>query len=271
MDGSAGDVDYEKLSSTYPHYRVPEPAIMAMIEHSLGDAKTVLNVGAGAGSYEPWETRTVTAVEPSAAMRAKRLPPLSQAVDAVAQALPFADGTFDAAMATFSVHQWRAELELGLSEMMRVSSKTVVLLTFDPETLAKFWIAEYTGEMLTVEAGRRFPTMARLQDILGRHGASVVEVIPIPIPLNCTDGFIEAYYGRPEMYLDEAVRKAQSSWSFFSKERQTGYVNKLRSDLESGLWDKKYGHLRSLKEYQGSVRLVVARKFSNSGVAVGSV
>ncbi|KAJ3331610.1 hypothetical protein HDU93_009585 [Gonapodya sp. JEL0774] len=230
---------------------------MAIIERALGNSKTILNVGAGAGSYEPWETRKVTAVEPSSAMREQRPPHLTRAVDGVAQALPFDDLEFDAAMSTFSIHQW-PDVEKGLSEMMRVTKGTIVLLTCDPDLVPKIWLSEYTGGMTVHEAGR-FPAISKLKDLLGKDGATV-EVLPVPIPLHCTDGFIEAYYGRPEMFLEEGVRRAQSSWSFMSREQEVMYMDTLRAALESGEWDKKYGHLRTMSECDWSLRLVVARK-----------
>jgi len=149
-DGSAGDVDYGAIGRGYSSYRLPDSRIQAHIERALGPAQTVLNVGAGAGSYEPTD-RSVTAVEPSAAMRAQRPPHLSPAIDAVAEHLPFADQQFDASMATFTVHQW-ADLARGLAEMRRVTRGPVVILTCDPTLVQHFWLNDYAPEVLAAEA-----------------------------------------------------------------------------------------------------------------------
>ena len=157
-DGSAVDANYGRIGQGYTDYRQPDPAIVSFIEKALGDAETVLNVGAGAGSYEPLQ-RHGTAVEPSASMRAQRPAHLSRAIDATAESLPFETGSFDASMATFSVHQW-SDLEGGLAEMRRVTRGPVLILTCDPAALRETWLYEYAPEMIDVEA-RRYPSMER--------------------------------------------------------------------------------------------------------------
>ena len=250
-DGSAGDANYGEIGRRYVTYRQPEPAIEAMIRAALGDANTVLNIGAGAGSYEPID-RAVTAVEPSASMRAQRPDYLTTATDAVAENLPFADNCFDAAMATFTVHQWR-DLEAGLGEMRRVSRGPAVILTCDPAEVPRFWLNDYAPEMVATEA-RRYPAMDRLRAGLGE----LVQVLPVPIPLQCRDGFHEAYYGRPEMILDEGARLSNSAWSFVAPDLARACVKALKRDLDSGRWDEKYGALRSQPTFRGSLYLVVA-------------
>jgi SAM-dependent methyltransferase len=250
-DGSAGDVDYAAVGATYASYRQPEPRIAALIGQALGSAATVLNVGAGAGSYEP-AGRAVTALEPSQAMRSQRPTHLPPAVDGVAEHLPFADGAFDASMATFSVHQW-SDLDAGLREMRRVARGPVLILTCDPRTVQDFWLAEYAPEVLAIEA-RRYPGMDRIASVLGGH----VEVRPVPIPWDCQDGFNEAYYGRPEMLLVPGARTACSAWGFVARESADHSVAALRQDLASGAWDARHGHLRRQAAYQGSLVLVVA-------------
>jgi hypothetical protein len=251
-DGSAGDVDYGALGVAYTAYRRPDLRIMAHIERALGTARTVLNVGAGTGSYEPLD-RDVTAVEPSATMRAQRPAHLSAAIDAVAEALPFADHQFDASMATFTVHQW-TDVGRGLAEMRRVTLGPVVVLTCDPTLVQAFWLNEYAPQVLATEA-RRYPSLDHVRASIG--GAS--EMRPVPIPIDCSDGFNEAYYGRPERLLEDRARLACSAWSFVPSEICGAYVNRLSRDLASGAWDARYGYLRSLAEYDGSLRLVVAR------------
>jgi SAM-dependent methyltransferase len=251
-DGSAGDADYGKIGRDYVSYRQPEPAIEALIARALGSAQRVLNVGAGAGSYEPLH-RDVTAVEPSASMRAQRPSHLVRAVDGVAESLPFPDAHFDAAMTTFSVHQW-SDLDAGLRELRRVTRGPVVVLSCDPDLVQHFWLNDYAPKVLAAEA-RRYPPLDEMRAVLG----GVSEVVSVPIPLLCRDGFNEAYYGRPERLLDPAARLACSAWSFVDETTAADYVETLRSDLASGAWDRKYGHFRSAPTYDGSLRLIVAR------------
>jgi len=251
-DGSAGDANYATIGGSYAGYRQPEPRIAALIEQALGAARTVLNVGAGAGSYEP-AGRDVTAVEPSASMRAQRPVHLSPAVDATAEALPFADASFDAAMATFTVHQW-AGLAAGLRELRRVTRGPVAVLTCDPTAVRDFWLDGYAPDVLAAEA-RRYPTMDALRQGLG----TPVQVLKVPIPLHCRDGFNEAYYGRPEMLLDDRARLSCSAWSFVPADVAAGYVAHLTADLHNGRWDTRHGHLRTQSEYAGSLVLVVSR------------
>jgi SAM-dependent methyltransferase len=251
-DGSAGDVHYANIAPGYTRYRQPDPRIEAAISRALGDAVTVLNVGAGAGSYEP-QNREVTAVEPSASMRAQRPANRVRAIDATSDALPFADTSFDASMATFTVHQW-PDLLVGLREMRRVARGAVVILTQDPALLSRFWLNDYSPEVIAIEA-RRFPPLDRIADGLGGE----VEVVDVPIPLDCTDGFQEAYYGRPEALLDAGARLANSAWSFVEKDAEARFVRDLTADLSSGRWDARHGHLRSQPTFDGSLRLLVAR------------
>jgi SAM-dependent methyltransferase len=252
-DGSSGDANYGVIARGYILYRQPEPVFTECIGKALGTAHTVLNVGAGAGSYEPVD-RQVTAVEPSASMRAQRPTNLPEAIDAVAGSLPFATDTFDASMATFSVHQW-PNLEAGLAEMRRVTTGPVLVLSCDPEALDRSWLQEYAPEMIAIEA-RRYPSIPAIQRALG----GVADVIPIPIPLDCTDGFSEAYYGRPERLLEDGARRANSAWSFVDSTSELRFVEQLSHDLQSGVWDAKYGHLRQQPFFDGSLRLVVGRR-----------
>jgi hypothetical protein len=251
-DGSAGDANYGAIGPGYTKFRQPEPTIEAMIHAALGDAGKVLSVGAGAGSYEPID-RDVTPVEPSEAMRAQRPGHLNKAVDAVAEKLPFPDKHFDAAMATFTVHQW-PDLKAGLSELVRVTRGPVLILSCDPDLVQSFWLNEYAPLVLSTEAGR-YPSMPAVTKALG----GAVDILPVPIALNCRDGFNEAYYGRPEMLLHSGARKANSAWSFVEAATADQYVFHLGDDIETGVWDRKYGHLRTQAAFDGSLRLVVKR------------
>lgn len=251
-DGSAGDANYGAIGNGYINYRQPDPHIAAFILKALGDTKSVLNVGAGAGSYEPTD-RDVTAVEPSASMRALRPAHLPRAVDAAAERLPFADKSFDASMATFTVHQWN-DLAAGLTEMRRVTRGPVLVLSCDPTKLERSWLQAYAPEMIAVEA-RRYPPLAAFEAAWG----GTVEVIPVPIPLGCVDGFSEAYYGRPERLLEPGARLANSAWSFVDQSVADRFVAQLTRDLAEGKWDERYGSLRSQPYFEGSLQLLVSR------------
>jgi SAM-dependent methyltransferase len=245
------DTDYSKLAGDYAQVRRPDPRIGAQLAAALGDARTVLNVGAGTGSYEPTD-RTVVAVEPSAEMRAKRDPALPPALDARASALPFDDDSFDAALAVFTVHHW-PDLEAGLAEVRRVTRGPVVIMSADPAALDRFWLADYAPEFHATEA-RRYPAPARIAPALG---GGELESRPVVIPLDCTDGFADAFYGRPEALLEPAVRRAQSAWSFVDDYAQATFVDTLSRDLHSGAWDRSYGHLRTQPEFVGSIRILI--------------
>jgi SAM-dependent methyltransferase len=247
----AGDVDYEAHGAGYAAVRRPDPRIAARVHAALGPARTVVNVGAGAGSYEP-EDRAVVAVEPSAAMRAQRPRRLLPAVDATAERLPFDDDAFDAAMAMVTIHQW-SDLDRGLREMRRVARGPVVILTFDGDALDRLWLAEYAPELATAERGR-MPPIDRILTALGGTGT----VAEVPIPLDCTDGFTEAFYGRPERLLDPAVRRAQSAWGFVASGVEERAIAHLARDLAAGTWDARFGALRTQPWFVGAVRLVVA-------------
>ena len=247
----AGDFDYELHGESYSVFRQTDPRIATAVAEALGDAPTVLNVGAGAGSYEPLD-RYVCAVEPSAAMRAQRSVERPPAVDATAERLPFDADSFDAAMATVTVHQW-ADLAMGLRELRRVSRGRVVILTFDGDSLPALWLNNYVPEVIATER-RRFPALERIIQGLGGK-ASVLEV---PIPRDCTDGFKEAYYARPEAFLRPEVRAAQSAWGLTDQAAVERGVAHLREALARGTWDERHGHLRTQPEYVGSLRLIIA-------------
>jgi SAM-dependent methyltransferase len=248
-DGSAGDADYARIGEGYTRYRRPEPAFEAAIAVALGSARTVVNVGAGAGSYEPLDRR-VTAVEPSATMRAQRPAGLAPAIDATAESLPFDDGAFDAALTTFSVHQW-TDLGAGLRELRRVATGPVVIMTCDPARLRRSWLAEYAPEVIRVESSR-YPAPAQIAGQLG--GETTVHVLPIP--LDCVDGFGEAYYGRPEVLFEPGARRANSAWSFVGDDVHERFERTLADDLASGEWDRRFGALRTQPFFEGSLVLI---------------
>lgn len=249
---SAGDYDYDAHGSGYARRRRTDPRIAARVWAALGDARTVVNVGAGAGSYEPSD-RQVIAVEPSASMRAQRGPDAAPVIAGVASDLPFDDDAVDAAMATITVHHW-PDPAAGLAEMRRVARGPVVVLTFDGTALDRLWLGEYVPELFAAEA-RRYTPIEVITETLGGQ----VSVTEVPIPIDCVDGFTEAFYARPEAFLDAGVRAGQSAWGFVDADATERGIAALRRDLESGAWDERHGHLRSRPELIGAVRLVVAR------------
>ena len=243
-------VDYEQHGRTYARHRRADPRIAARIHAALGDARTVLNVGAGSGSYEPRD-RWVLAVEPSATMRAQRPPDAAPAIAARAEALPFDDDTFDAAMACVTIHHWEPP-DAGLAELRRVARGPVVVFTFELDALPA-WQREHLHEGLVVERPR-FPAIADVATALGGH----TRVESIPTPGDCEDGFFEAFWRRPEALLDPAVRASQSMWTLLAPGVEDAVVARLDDALTSGAWDDEHGHLRDLDELDGSLRLVIS-------------
>ncbi len=243
-------VDYERHGRTYASHRRADPRIAARIHEALGDARTVLNVGAGAGSYEP-DDRWVLAVEPSATMRAQRPAGAAPAIAARAEALPFDDDTFDAAMACVTIHHWESA-EAGLTELRRVARGPVVVFTFELDHLPA-WQLEYLREGVAKERPR-FPAIDDVAAALG--GRTRAE--RIPTPGDCMDGFFEAFWRRPEALLDPQVRGAQSVWALLEPGVEQRIVERLTDALKSGSWDAEHGYLREQDEIQGALRLVIS-------------
>lgn len=239
---------YDTIGLDYANLRRPDPRIAAMIETALGDARRVLNVGAGTGNYEP-KYREVVALEPSAEMIAQRPADAAPAVQGVAENLPFPDDSFDAAMGVLTVHHWPDPAK-GLAEMRRVSRGPVVLLTFDPDSRVA-WILDYWPQLAELDAAI-MPKLSLYGEVLGE-----ADIVPVPIPHDCTDGFLYAYWRRPRAYLDPAVRKAISSfWKIEGAEE--GFA-RLAADLDSGAWDARYGHLMEQDSIDAGYCLVVSR------------
>ncbi len=253
---SAGDVDYSRHGTGYAIQRRTDPRIAALVHRALGDARTVLNVGAGAGSYEP-EDRHVIPIEPSPAMRAQRPKHLAPAIHGIAEDLPLDDQSVDASMALVTIHQWR-DFDKGVSELRRVTRGPIIVLTFEGEALYRFWLGNYSPELISAER-RRYPAIEKIARSLG----GAVEVQTVPIPIDCVDGFTEAYYARPEAFLNPAVRASQSAWSFVSEQDQLRFVKTLDEDLKSGAWNRTYGEWRTKPFFEGSLRLIVSRPNAN--------
>lgn len=242
---------YDAIGGAYTATRRTEPRIAAQIWAALGDAQTVLNVGAGTGSYEPAD-RDVTAVEPSAVMREQRPAGAAPCVAAAAESLPFGDRSFDVAMAVSAVHHWGDPLA-GLREMRRVARR-VVVLTFDTDEAGwqdRFWLTrDYLPEFATVLAD--FPPLA------GMAGASGARVAPVPVPWDCADGLFEAYWRRPEAYPEDRVRRAMSVWTRVGPQAEQRAVRRLGEDLASGRWAERNGELAGLDAADLGLRLLIA-------------
>ncbi len=241
---------YDTLGATYTATRRTEPRIAAQIWAALGDARTVVNVGAGTGSYEPGD-REVTAVEPSALMRAQRPAGAAPCLAGTAESLPFDDQSFDAAMAVCTIHHWRDPIA-GLREMRRVARR-VVVLTFDGSDTAwrnRFWLArDYLPEVADLVAGR--PSVSELAGAIGAR------VQPVLVPWDCADGFFEAYWRRPEAYLDENVRRGISTWTAVGPDAERRAVHALRADLASGQWAERNRELVDLDAAELGLCLLV--------------
>ncbi len=236
---------YDTIGIDYAKLRNPDPRIAQQLHAALGDAKSVLNVGAGSGSYEP-EGVALTAIEPSAEMIAQRPASDAIALQGSAEALPFADQSFDASMAVLTIHHWSDQAQ-GCAEMRRVTRGPVVFLTFDAGH-KDFWLFDYFPELLTLDEAA-MPPMQRYADWLGD-----VAIDPVPIPHDCTDGFLAAYWRRPGAYLDERIRRAMSS--FWKIGDVSAGLLQLQRDRSDGSWERRYGHLLGLDALDCGYRLV---------------
>jgi SAM-dependent methyltransferase len=238
---------YDSIGKGYTAVRREDPRIAARIRAALGDARTVLNVGAGTGAYEPSDL-DVVAVEPSEVMIAQRPEGAAPVVRAHAEELPFADGSFDAAMAVLSDHHWE-DHERGLAELRRVARR-VVLFTWDPATSRGTWVvSEYFSCFEDL-----IPDGYELGMTLERLGGGRIE--PVPIPHDCLDGFYHAYWRRPEAYLDARVRAGISAFALMEKACLEEGVARLAADLDSGAWHRRHADLLELEELDCGYRLI---------------
>jgi SAM-dependent methyltransferase len=243
---------YDSIGHGYATTRREEPRFRAVILAALGDARLVVNVGAGTGSYEPRD-RTVFAVEPSLVMAEQRARDLAPALRAVAHRLPLRDRSVDAAMAILSVHHWDEQQEQGVRELRRVSRGPVVLLTCDAEVSGAMWLmADYLPEVADLDR-RIFPSLERLAAWLG--GWTRVEVVPIPHDV--CDWMLMSFWAHPERVLDDAARNATSGFARMPPAVVRRVVAAVQRDLGDGTWDARYGHLRGLAAYDAGLRLVV--------------
>lgn len=241
------DAVYDTIGVDYSDLRKPDPRIEGLIGKALGAARSVLNVGAGTGSYEPID-RLVTAVEPSVEMIRQRPATAARVVQARSEQLPFGDRSFDASMAVLTVHHWSDKAK-GLAEMRRVTRGPVVVLTYDP-SFRGFWLADYVPELVDLDEAQ-MPEMNEYEQALG-----AVRISPVPIPHDCADGFLCAYWRRPAAYLDRRIRAAMSS--FWALGDVTPALRRLEDDLATGVWNLRYGELHDLHERDCGYRLVVS-------------
>jgi SAM-dependent methyltransferase len=243
-------VDYDTHGKGYARQRRADPRIAARIEAALGDARTVVNVGAGTGSYEPRD-RWLLAVEPSATMRAQRRADAAPCLAASAESLPLDDDSVDAAMACVTIHHWQ-DRAAGLAELRRVARGPVVVFTFELADLVG-WQRDYFGEAVAIEQ----PRFGLTREVAAELGGKV-RVERIPTPADCTDGFFEAFWNRPEPLLDPTVRASQSIWELIEPAAVERIFERLAADLKSGRWDEENGVLREQSSYEGSLRLVIS-------------
>lgn len=240
---------YNRMGVNYSEFRQPDPRIEVAIWAALGDAGSVVNVGAGSGSYEPAD-REVIAVEPSPVMIAQRPAGAAAAVEGVAEALPLEDKSVDAAMGVLTIHHWD-DLGAGLAEMRRVARRRIVLFTIDAEKNSEIWtLSEYFPAAARAER-EKMPSMEVLEALLPD---ATIEAVPAPS--RCRDEFTSALWDRPELFLEPGVLRASSLWHSLPPAEIERGQERLRADLESGRWDEKHGHLRTLPELDIGLRLV---------------
>ena len=248
------DARYDVIGVGYTDTRREDPRIAAMIHAALGEAQTVVNVGAGAGSYEPRD-RQVIAIEPSEVMIAQRDPSLPPAIHGSAYPLPLDDQSVDAAMAILTIHHWDDDTERGVREMRRVARGPVVTLTFDPEVIARMWlVADYFPELAELDR-RTCPAPSTVARWLGGE----VEIQDVPIARDTPDWMFGSFWAHPERVLDARARKSVSGFAGMPPDVVERVVKAVERDLENGNWDERHGHLRELEEYDAGLRLLVAR------------
>lgn len=244
---------YDTIGHGYARTRREDPGFRARIHAALDDARTVVNVGAGTGAYEPTD-RHVVAIEPSDVMAAQRPPHLAPAIRATAGALPLRDDAVDAAMAILTLHHWDDERERGVRELRRVARGPVVILTYDPEVSGRMWLlADYLPEVAALDR-QIFPALDDIADWLGGH----VHISAVPIPRDTPDWMLGAFWAHPERVLDDGARAATSGFARMPTEVVDRVVDAVGRDLASGAWDRRHGHLRARDELDVGLRLIVA-------------
>lgn len=241
---------YDTIGGSYASTRRPDPRIAAHLRVALAGMNSVVNVGAGTGAYELPVVRI--AVEPSAVMIAQRGPDAAPVVRAVAEALPLASGVVDAALAVLTVHHW-SSVRTGLSELRRVARHRVVVLTWDVEVVARFWLlTDYLPEAAAMDRSMAVPMDALLDALPG------ATVTPVLIPHDCSDGFGVAFWQRPAAYLDPSLRAGMSMIARLAPGVAAAGLARLERDVDSGRWHDEHADLLQLTEWDAGFRQVVA-------------
>jgi len=253
MPAPAAVPRYDRIGEGYARTRREDPRFRALIHEALGAARTVVNVGAGAGSYDP-EDRWVVAVEPSEVMAAQRPPGAVPAIRAGAGSLPLRDASVDAAMAVLTVHHWDADRERGVRELRRVARGPVVILTLDPRVSGAMWLMEdYLPEVAAMDHA-----ICPVPEQLGEWLGGDVRIAAVPVPRDTPDWTLLSFWAHPERVLDPAARAATSGFARQAPEVVARVVADVERDLASGAWESRHGHLRALGAYDAGLRLVVA-------------
>jgi SAM-dependent methyltransferase len=246
---------YDRIGRSYTETRRPDPRIATAIWSALGEAETVLNVGAGAGAYEPPD-REVVALEPSEVMIAQRPRGSAPVVQGRAEKLPFGDGAFDAVMAVLSDHHW-TDRRRGFAELRRVARDRVVLFNANPGEAELFWLTmEYLPEFLELIPSHYRGPGAWEEELRTALGSA--RMTPVPIPHDCTDGFYGAFWRRPEAYLDTDVRAGVSVFAQLPSGVVNRAIDALRTDLKNGRWQGRHRELLTMDELHLGYYVVVA-------------
>ncbi len=239
---------YDTLGTTYARTRQPDPRIRDAIWAAIGDARSVVNVGAGAGSYEP--PQTLLAVEPSMVMIAQRPPGLAPAALTTAERIPLPDASVDAALCILTIHHW-PDLAAGIAELRRVARRGV-FFTWDRDVTAEFWLMrDYFPEMAAADYAKAVP-LERLAELAG----PITSNVPVEVPHDCIDGFMGAFWRRPERYLDPVVRAGISGFSLIDDEQLAAGLGRLESDVRSGAWHARYRDLLDRESMDLGYRLI---------------
>lgn len=253
--GEDPEEPYTQMAATRGSARREDPRIASAIHAALGDARSVVNVGAGSGAYEPRD-REVIAVEPSPETIAQRPPDSAPAIEGHAESLPLEAGCVDAAMACLALHHW-ADWRIGVQELRRVARKRIVIFTFDPTWAERLWLVrDYLPRLARLD-GARFPTLAEQCAAAG----ATARVVRVPIPHDCEDRFLGAYWRRPHAYLDEQVRSNISSFDLLAPGEIELGMHRLAQDLRSGRWAQRNHRIARAEQIDLGYRLIVAELF----------
>jgi SAM-dependent methyltransferase len=242
---------YDRIGRSYEATRKPDPRIAALLLEALADARSVLNVGAGTGSYEPTD-RDVVAVEPSATMIAQRPPGSAPVIQASAEELPLPDKSYDAALAINTIHHWH-DVPRALAELRRVVRRRIVVFMNDMSQDEGFWLVERYFPQFRANAH----ALSEIRGLLERE-LGPLRGVRVALPADCTDGLLTAFWARPEAYLDSTVRANISPFARLSEQEVTAGIERLAADLASGEWDRLFGHLRHVRELHLGHRILVA-------------